>query len=64
VRIAHTGPFAAIWPEIEALLVQAPSLKTTTIFGTLRGRPDQILADGQLRTFQRRIRRWQVLHKL
>jgi hypothetical protein len=33
------NPFAAIWPEIEALLVQAPSLKATTIFETLRGGP-------------------------
>ncbi len=32
-------PFAAIWPEIEALLVEAPSLEATTIFETLRGRP-------------------------
>lgn len=39
-------PFAAIWPEIE----------------TLRARPDLVLADGQLRTLQRRIRRWRATH--
>jgi hypothetical protein len=55
-------PFAAIWPEIEALLVEAPSLEATTIFETLRGRPDLLLADGQLRTLQRRIRRWRATH--
>ena len=55
-------PFAAMWPEIEALLVQAPSLEATTIFETLRGRPDLPLADGQLRTLQRRIRRWRATH--
>jgi len=54
-------PFAAIWPEIEALLVHAPGLEATTIFDTLRGRPALPLADGQLRTLQRRIRRWRAL---
>ena len=55
-------PFAAIWPEIEALLVQAPGLEAVTIFETLRARPDLVLADGQLRTLQRRIRRWRATH--
>ena len=39
-------PFAAWWPEIEALLVQAPGLEATTIFETLRGRPEGPLTDG------------------
>ena len=43
----HPDPFAAIWPEIEALLVQAPGLEATTIFDTL----------------QRRIRRWRALQR-
>lgn len=55
-------PFAALWPEIEALLVQAPGLEATTIFEALRGRPDLPLAEGQLRTLQRRIRRWRATH--
>jgi hypothetical protein len=55
-------PFAALWPEIEALLVQAPGLEGTTIFETLRGRPEGPLTDGQLRTLQRRIRRWRATH--
>ena len=50
-------PFAAIWPKIEALLVQAPRLEAVTIFEMLRGRPGLVFADGQLRTFPRRIRR-------
>lgn len=54
--------FAALWPEIEALLVQAPGLEASTIFETLRGRPDRPLAEGQLRTLQRRIRRWRATH--
>jgi transposase len=55
-------PLAAVWPEIEALLVQAPGLEATTIFETLRGRPEGPLTDGQLRTLQRRIRRWRATH--
>lgn len=55
-------PFAALWPEIETLLVHAPGLEAVTIFETLRGRSDLVLADGQLRTLQRRIQRWRVLH--
>lgn len=55
-------PFAALWPEIEALLVQAPGLEATTIFETLRGRPERLLSDGHLRTLQRRIRRWRATH--
>jgi hypothetical protein len=51
-----------LWPEIEALLVDAPTLEATTIFETLRGRPEVRLADGQLRTLQRRIRRWRATH--
>ncbi len=55
-------PFAALWPEIEALLVAAPNLEATTIFETLKGRPDVSVTEGQLRTLQRRIRRWRALH--
>ncbi|MBK7418052.1 MAG: IS21 family transposase [Nitrospira sp.] len=55
-------PLAVVWPEIEALLVQAPGLEATTIFETLRGRPEGPLTDGQLRTLQRRIRRWRATH--
>ena len=55
-------PFAAVWPEIEALLGQAPGLEASTIFETLRGRPDVAWAEGQLRTLQRRIRRWRATH--
>lgn len=55
-------PFAAVWPEIEALLAQAPGLEARTIFETLRERPDVSWAEGQLRTLQRRIRRWRAAH--
>jgi transposase len=53
-------PFAQVWPEIEAMLEQAPGLEAVTIFEALRGRPELSFSDGQLRTLQRRIRRWRA----
>ena len=51
-------PFEAVWPEIEKLLAASPGLEGVTIFDTLRLREDVSFGDGQLRTLQRRIRRW------
>lgn len=33
-------PFAAVWPEIETMLEQAPGLEAVTIFEALRRRAD------------------------
>jgi len=53
-------PFAAVWPEIVAMLEQAPGLEAVTIFESLRMRPELSFSDGQLRTLQRKIRRWRA----
>jgi transposase len=53
-------PFVAVWAEIEAMLEQAPGLEAVTIFEVLRGRAELSFSDGQLRTLQRRIRRWRA----
>jgi hypothetical protein len=53
-------PFEAVWPEIERLLEASPGLEAVTIFDTLRLRADVSFGDGQLRTLQRRIRRWRA----
>jgi transposase len=53
-------PFVRVWPEIEAMLEQAPGLEAVTIFEVLQGRTDLSFSDGQLRTLQRRIRRWRA----
>lgn len=54
-------PFAAVWPEIEAMLEQAPGLEAVTIFEALLQRAEVSFSEGQLRTLQRKIRRWRVL---
>ncbi|MBK9969112.1 MAG: IS21 family transposase [Holophagales bacterium] len=53
-------PFESVWPEIERLLEASPGLEAVTIFDTLRLRADVSFGDGQLRTLQRRIRRWRA----
>ena len=54
-------PFAVVWPEVEALLKEAPGLEAVTIFETLGTRPDACFSEGQLRTLQRKIRRWRAM---
>jgi len=53
-------PFAAVWPSIERLLEEAPGLEAATIFATLSARPEGSFPEGQLRTLQRKIRRWRA----
>ncbi|HEX7512400.1 MAG TPA: IS21 family transposase [Candidatus Methylomirabilis sp.] len=53
-------PFEAVWPEVEKLLEVSPGLEALTIFEALRQREDVTFSDGQLRTLQRRIRRWRA----
>ena len=53
-------PFEAVWPEIEKLMEEAPGLEALSVFEVLRTRSDVTFSDGQLRTLQRRIRRWRA----
>lgn len=55
-------PFEAVWPEIEKLLEQAPGLEAQSVFEALRQREDVSFGDGQLRTLQRRMKRWRASH--
>jgi hypothetical protein len=55
-------PFAGIWPEVEALLKEAPGLQALTIFQDLQRRYPGRFMDGQLQTLQRRIRAWRGLY--
>jgi hypothetical protein len=55
-------PFSDIWPEVEALVKDAPGLQALTIFQELQRRYPAQFQDGQLRTLQRRIRVWRGLY--
>jgi hypothetical protein len=66
VKVAHRwrtrpDPFAAVWQEVREQLNDNPGLEAKTLFEDLqRPYPGQF-ADGQLRTLQRRIKRWRAL---
>src|SRR5689334_23083676 len=53
-------PFEAVWPDVEKMLEAAPGLEAKTIFERLQERPDASFSDGQLRTLQRKIKRWRA----
>ena len=64
-RVAHRwrtreDPFAELWPEVEALLAVDPGLQAKAVFEELQRRHPGQLQDGQLRTLQRRFRRWRA----
>jgi len=55
-------PFAADWASVESMLEATPELEAKTIFEWLcRERPGRY-SSGQLRTLQRRVRRWRAQH--
>ena len=54
-------PFTAVWEELQDLLSGCLVLEAKTLFEHLqRERPGRF-SDGQLRTLQRRIKRWRAL---
>jgi transposase len=55
-------PFEAVWPEVEKMLEAASGLEAKTILGRLLERPEGTFTAGQLRTLQRKIRRWRAQH--
>ena len=54
-------PFQAVWPEIEQLLRGDAGLQARTIFEALVEQHPDHFEPGQLRTLQRKIRRWRAL---
>ncbi len=54
--------FAEIWPEVETMLKNASELQGKTLFEHFQEKyPDQF-SNGQLRTFQRRVRQWRCTY--
>jgi hypothetical protein len=52
--------FAEVWPDLEAMLLVNPGLQAKTLFAYLQERFPSRFPDGQLRTLQRRIKRWRA----
>lgn len=55
-------PFDADWAWLEAQLEQAPELEAKVLFEALQAQQPGRYQDGQLRTLQRRLRRWRAEH--
>ena len=53
-------PFEEVWPEVEQLLKQTPHASAKALFERLQQKYPGKFTDGQLRTFQRRIRTWRT----
>lgn len=53
--------FERDWPEIRAMLADAPELEAKILFEWLCERHPGSYQEGQLRTFQRRVRQWRAL---
>ncbi len=54
-------PFDAHWAEAEAMLREAPELEAKALFEWLSEKHGGSYDEGQLRTFQRHVRRWRAL---
>jgi transposase len=55
-------PLAGVWPRAEQMLTDAPELEAKVLFAFFLAQPESGLSPGQLRTFQRRVRRWRATH--
>lgn len=53
-------PFADIWIEAEEFLEMNPRLEAKSLFEHFQRQYPGRFADGQLRTFQRKVKRWRV----
>jgi transposase len=55
-------PFAVVWLDVERMLKAVPELEAWTIFEYLKEKYPHRFEEGQLRTFQRRVRSWKLEH--
>lgn len=55
-------PFEAIWPEVVQLLERESKLEAKTIFEHLHELYPGRFEEGQLRTFQRKVKEWRIEH--
>ena len=52
--------FEEVWNELREQLSVSPGLEAKTLFDALQRKHPGRFADGQLRAFQRRVRRWRA----
>lgn len=55
-------PLAAIWPQAEVMLTEAPDLEAKALFEHLCRQVPGVLQESHLRTFQRRVKLWRLQH--
>lgn len=65
MRVGHTwrtrsDPFAETWGEVKVRLSQSPGLEAKTLFDDLQERYPGKYGNGQLRSLQRKIKRWRA----
>ena len=65
-KVDHTwktrnDPFEAVWEELKGKLEINPGLQAKTLFQDLQRRFPGKYADGQIRTLQRKVKRWRSL---
>jgi hypothetical protein len=56
----HVDRFNADWPQMEEMLTAAPGLEAKTLFEYLQELRPGVYEAGQVRTFQRRVKRWRA----
>ena len=57
----RADPFEDIWDEVRDNLASNPGFEAKTLFDDLQNRFPGKFSDGQLRTLQRRVKRWRAL---
>ena len=65
LQVKHTwrtraDPLAAVWPQVEAMLLQAPELEAKTLLEHFTAREPWNISTRHLRTLQRRVSRWRL----
>lgn len=59
--LTRPNPFEAHWAEAETMLRETPELEAKALFEWLTEQHPDMYGEGQLRTFQRHVRRWRAL---
>jgi len=57
----RADPFEESWIELREMLASSPGLEAKKLYDDLQTRSPGRFSEGQLRTLQRRIRRWRAL---